>query len=159
MDSQIWLYLTFAGGLLLWMLNKANDRSQGIDPKVARWPDYFKVYWIPLLSRFIIEMAIYGVLFNQEMAARLFEIFGLPSWAAGTKIFAQYKLAAFGLGFTFDAQLDRFLASPLSAKIPLINLIPSIPPPQHLDPPPPTQAQVEDKAVAQAERKADEQGK
>lgn len=130
MDAQIWLFLTFGGGLLLWMLNKANDRSQGVDMKVARWPDYFTVYWIPLLSRFIIDSVLYGILFNQQLVTKGFGYLGWTNWAFAVSVVTQFKLVAFMFGFFFDALLDKFLTSSWSDKIPLINLIPSIPPPQ-----------------------------
>lgn len=129
MTPQFWQFVVFSVGLLLWMLNKADDRSKGIDPLVPRWWNYFGAYWIPLLSRYLIDVAFYWALFDQQIVSKGLEAAGRTNWAWGVMMVTQFKPMAFFFGFFLDALMEKLLASSWSDKIPLIKSIPAIPPP------------------------------
>jgi len=124
---HLYLLGCFFAGLLLALINKADDRARGNDPNVPKWPRYFTEYWIPLTTRAAIETAIFALLFNAEILKQGLEAIGWTNWAWATMMVTQFLPVAFLFGLSVDPIMEK-IVNKLGALLPFN--VPVIPPPQ-----------------------------
>lgn len=123
MNHTVLMYLSFGLGVLLWWLNKADDRARGNDPNVTKWWMYFTAYWIPLLTRGVAGLALFALIFKVEVLSKLLALVGWSSWAESATMVTQFAPLAGIFGFAVDPVLDKVLgrlASILPFKFPVV---------------------------------------
>lgn len=140
---QPWLWAWFVVGELTYMSMRAHFMVRGPRPVATGYRDFIKRAWGPLLSRFGVENAFFGMLLNPKIAPAALHAFGWESFASTLTLLIQFAPVTYMMGWCGDVAADFGVV-----KIPLLRDVwPQMPPP--LPQPAIVQAQIVEQKVTQ----------
>lgn len=106
---ELWLWLWYGLGALLYMVKRAFYGIQPPNPVAHDVPHYIRRAGIPILFRFALESAGFWTLFNPVIAAKVVTLFGGGRYVWLVQIIAQFAPAAFVTGLALDPMADWFI--------------------------------------------------
>jgi hypothetical protein len=122
---QPWLWLWFVLGELTYMSMRAHFMVRGPRPVATDYVDFVKRAWGPLLFRFGLENAVFGMLLNPNIAPAVLHAVGWESMATTLETMIQFSPVTYMMGLCGDVAADFGVV-----KIPFLKDIwPQMPPP------------------------------
>lgn len=120
MKHQLWLWLWFGVGALLFVLNRGFYMIKGSNHSIAGWRQYFATYWTPLLFRAAIDSAWFWLCFTPGVMDKGLTYMGWSNWSWVVTMVTQFAPMAFLFGLFVDV-LDDFLFGNIVSRIPLLK--------------------------------------
>lgn len=123
-SHELWMWLCFIFGTLIYMLKRAYYLVKGPNPIANTYAEYFRMSWIPLLVREVVDAGVFWALFYPDVVNPVFAHFGL-SFQLHSAVLSMPPVVALFLGLGMDSIVD-FLVT----KIPYVkDWLPQMPGP------------------------------
>lgn len=130
MQHELWLWLWFYIGMVLYMLKRAYYLVTGPNPIANTYGQFIQRCWIPLVVRGFLDSLIFWLLFTPGIVDKALAYLGWASYGWAVALITQFAPVAAAFGHLIDSALD-FLVS----KIPFVkDVLPQMPGPLRTPP-------------------------
>ena len=121
---ELWLWLWFIGGMLVYMLKRAYFLVKGPNPVANTYGQFIEACWIPLLVRLVVDSGVFWATFYPDFLNPVIGKFGL-TWQLHSPMSDMPGFVALFVGLAMDSIIDFAVT-----KIPFIkDWLPQMPPP------------------------------
>ena len=130
-SHELWLWLWFGGGMVVYMLKRAYYLVTGPNPIANNYGDFLRRCWIPLLVRAVVDSGVFWATFYPDFLNPVISKFGF-NWQLHSPMSDMPGFVALFVGLGMDSLVDIAVT-----KIPGVkDWPPQMPPPLHHDPAP-----------------------
>lgn len=122
-QHELWLWLWFIFGMLIYMLKRAYYLVKGPNPVASTYSQFIVACWIPLLVRGVVDSGVFWLSFYPDFLNPVLSKFGL-SWQLHSPMSDMPAVIALFMGLAMDSIVDFAVT-----KIPFIkDWLPQMPP-------------------------------
>lgn len=122
---EMWLWLWFFLGMLMYMLKRAYYLVTGPNPVANSYPQFIERCWIPLLVRGFLDSIAFWALFTPGVADKALSAIGWGDAGWAVSMVTQFAFAAALFGHVVDSAVDFGVS-----KIPYLkDILPQMPSP------------------------------